>query len=889
MILQKREPERIRLCTIPNRTECAATCQEVSNSNPAGVRESNRIASVLGGSLRAILTAVMLTAFFISYGFPIQFEKSIPESDSSISSFDFTLEFDISEALVLAASDKPDAEVGLGYAGGQEMCATLYKGDDETGIVLAKTMTANFHGKSEGFVVNGNKISVNFDSSIPIIANQEYTVKITNIFYLYVKGKTTRAASTKSDYTTSPIILKFKGAGSEKPQLICSNSSIKHGDILSNIKTIDFNLSSPFSINPDSEVVIKEGEGVIARTGNLTISSDDDRVLNADFGEIALYNGHTYSIILPENALTIIDDVTIGNFEYKVDVIGSCIYPVPLLSSKVDLNSKGIPTSVTFIYDIPEGANLNSKNITGSRYGFLAEDGSEETTNFDTNFTFVANNRGLKWDLSSFRFNPSTKYSFTKPGNTVIVFDNNGNILKECVGEDAEISFTTPSIEVAGYAPLEFKDATIQMVGNSERTNYSENMECESIDKISLQLKDLFYFVDNTKYNLHTNPNLPDKNICTLYEISSDGDKLLKTYSFSVSGSMEDGYMTANCSLNSLLYEGKKYKFVIPQGYFTAYPDIYAGSTEINQSEANYIRNNEMVYLFSGATPAKVELLSCNVEDKAEVSSLYNIVWTFKGTYQLSDDVTTIKKDGVSVVDDYTIKIQPVEYPVIVSNRNGKTFVMIDLVSKETGLPFGVRKGQTLTFTMPKGLLVNTLNNDIVNDQIVLNVIGKDAAAATQTVNVSLTINDLHSASHKAVKGEKYSFTVKPNKDWKVESVMHGDKVLSEKNGVYETEPLNEDADIRANLKYDGLWADYSEITEVWTVKDSKIRIYSDSQHIVVEGVTPDNVINVYCISGLHINSTKVTDGNDRVRIAVASEQTYIVTVDGVAARILVK
>lgn len=38
---------------------CAATYQEVCDSNPVSVRESNRIVATLGRSLRGILTAVM--------------------------------------------------------------------------------------------------------------------------------------------------------------------------------------------------------------------------------------------------------------------------------------------------------------------------------------------------------------------------------------------------------------------------------------------------------------------------------------------------------------------------------------------------------------------------------------------------------------------------------------------------------------------------------------------------------------------------------------------------------------------------------------------------------------------------------------------------------------
>lgn len=41
----------------------AATYQEVCDSNPVSVRESNRIVATLGRSLRGILTAVMINQY----------------------------------------------------------------------------------------------------------------------------------------------------------------------------------------------------------------------------------------------------------------------------------------------------------------------------------------------------------------------------------------------------------------------------------------------------------------------------------------------------------------------------------------------------------------------------------------------------------------------------------------------------------------------------------------------------------------------------------------------------------------------------------------------------------------------------------------------------------
>lgn len=834
-----------------------------------------------------------MTAFFLSYGFPIQFQKSIPESGSSISSFDFTLEFDISEALELAAKDKPGTEVGLGYRGGANVsCAILYRGDAETGIELGQSLTDDFNGKASGFEVNGNKIKMSFDSSIPIIANETYTVKIIDVFYLYVKGKTTKIGSTASDYSTDPIILTFKGEGSEKPQLECTSSNIENCSTLNECKSVEFTLSAPFNIKSGAEVLIKEGEDIVGRTSDLKVSSTDNKILVAEFNDVPMLLGHTYTIELPANSLTHIDDATVGNFIYKVSVNGNKTIEIPLKSSKVSLDSDGFPTAVTFVYDLPEGTTLDGLNLTGSRDGYLSVDGSEDYTNFSTKYTIVENGKGIKWDISSVKFEPATKYNFTKDGNTLKVFDSNNTnsstgLLKEYTGEDASISFTTLSIEEAGFAPMEFADVALKLSPNAERVKYTDNMECESVYSMALNLKEYFYFMGNTKCNLHVNPTLIDKNICVLYEITPDGDKYLNSYSFSGTANYEDQYQTSTAYLNTLLYEGKKYKFVIPEGYFTAYPDVYTGAMT-NQSKVNYIRSKEMVFTFTGTTSENVELLSCNVENNSEIRSLYNIVWTYKGSYRLSDEITTVKREKQTISGMPAVTV---EYPVIVSSRNGKTSVLIDLVNKETGEPLTVYKGESYTFTMPKGLLVNVINDNIINDETVLKVNGCDEKTLEpETVAVNLTVNGMHSSTHPAIKGKEYSFNFSPAENWEVEIVKHGDKNLERTaSGEFKTEPLTADADITADLRYNGLWASTDETTGIWEIEDKNIRIYGDSDHIVVDGVTPENTICVYNVAGMLINSTRVSDGKDRVLISVPLGHTYIVIVDGVAAKIMMK
>ncbi len=175
----------------------------------------------------------------------------------------------------------------------------------------------------------------------------------------------------------------------------------------------------------------------------------------------------------------------------------------------------------------------------------------------------------------------------------------------------------------------------------------------------------------------------------------------------------------------------------------------------------------------------------------------------------------------------------------------------------------------------------------MLNDEIVVTIKGSDVPTVkAEMVNVNLTINELHSVAHKAAKGEKYSFTVAHNDNWKVASVKQGTKTLTARNGVYETQPLNEDTDIYATLDYAGPMAiDLS--TGVWQVPESEIRIFKDGDRIVIDGVSADSTIDIYSIAGVHVAEARAGAGQDRVAITVAPDHLYVVIVNGYAAKIL--
>lgn len=102
----------------------------------------------------AVLFAILLSGSLLTYAQTVKYIGCSPADGSSIDEFKFTLNFDINEALEKVGT----GEWGLGYAGSSTTSryTTLYKGTQESGEELAKTLTSNFTGKSEGWYIGNN-------------------------------------------------------------------------------------------------------------------------------------------------------------------------------------------------------------------------------------------------------------------------------------------------------------------------------------------------------------------------------------------------------------------------------------------------------------------------------------------------------------------------------------------------------------------------------------------------------------------------------------------------------------------------------------------------------------------------------------------------------------
>lgn len=813
----------------------------------------------------------LLTTFFLSIANPVVFKQCIPNSGSQITSWNFELQFDITDALAAAAVSNPGVEVGLGvYANTTTQVTTLYKGSVEDNIVLGKTFTKTINGKSTEFVVKGNTVKMSFDSSISIEKGQKYTIVIGNDMALYIKDKATRVASTLLKNNTNPIYLEFYGADLSDSQLFVESCSLESGVQLEALSSLTFDLSSPFTISNGATISVIDGENIITSTDKLTVSKDNPKQLIAEFAEpVKLKYGVNYTVQIPEGTLIHKENTNVSNIAFETNVIGSSFTTIAVSSYYPSDDGVIIPTTAYIRFNMPEGKTLLSKSLdsySGHTTCILTEGDNTIKKGGDVS----SDGKGFIWDFSSFQFKPSTKYILKKEEGTAYVFDENENQYPEFRNEEAIVSWTTPSAEEAGFHPMEFETPQIGKYGD-KTTAYSENMELATLSDIQFGLKDRYYTLNGVLYNMVIHPDLMMGAPGYLYEVTDKGDVLVKSYDLRTLPA-EDAYNVWNhafISINTPLYEGKKYKFVIPKGTYTINLKSFENS---DLSKVYYVNNPEMVLTFTGTTPAEIKLRSASIENNATCGSISNIIWRFDSDVKLRPE-------------DQYVNVSTTNPTGIVSNSTHEvtlwaSYLKLDLTDHISGIPERLSEGWKMQITIPEGLLVYPSDESIINKEIVWTINGsKDTSVAIPSANVILDVNGVHSVSHKAVMGEPYSFTLAHDNNWIVESVTHNGANLASENGTYTTEPLNsDDNNIEAKLKF-AVESLVDGTTDVAQLPDSNITVYSEQQHVVVSGLAGNETVSVYAMNGMLVNEHE-NKGYTDLRISVAPGIYVVLVVD---------
>lgn len=153
------------------------------------------------------LYLTLIAGFALLYAAPVKFAGCVPADGSEISSFNFTLNFDISDAI----AGLQDGTWGLGWNSSQS--TILYEGTPTGGKEIGKALTNSVSGNSELCIPNATSVTISFPHYHPE-PGKTYTLVVSNSFGLReigVSGINKWLNDSKLNLSDNPIVITFTG------------------------------------------------------------------------------------------------------------------------------------------------------------------------------------------------------------------------------------------------------------------------------------------------------------------------------------------------------------------------------------------------------------------------------------------------------------------------------------------------------------------------------------------------------------------------------------------------------------------------------------------------------------------------------------------------------
>lgn len=798
-----------------------------------------------------------------------------PSAGSEISSFEFVLKFDLSKLIETSGEG-----YGVGWIGyhndkrpAKEESVTIYKGDPSDGIVVGRCCDDYYNSEDPNFTAS-SEVYINIPGAIPE-PGEKYTMVITNEFQVYKVGEyAIPVDNAEFNCFSNPLTYTFVGGTSSDEELAIVGTSIQNGQSIENLSYITFNFNQPITLTTNSSVEVKENDVVYATSINAVLSEDKTSVTYA-FDNIPLYLNHSYIISLPIGAVSSAANTTETNKAFSISVAGNHVGLFMLKSSNPTSEERTVFSTIEGVFDMPDGLQIYKMpayalNLNASLY---KEEVAESNLVATLNGVYNNDKNGIIWSCSA-SLEPETKYVLYKPEREFRAYDpSTDKFSNEWYNGEVLIVLNTPSVEESGFPPMELGEPVIgkhdgggEVLHNGDAVDY--------LDLIEIAPVEYFYKGKEGTNNFRL---YHDTNKLTgyLYDITSGTPELIKEVSLSCvqrETTMFE-YGVISVPLKSVFFEGHRYRFVIPQGEFTILYPLYF----------NYVRSPEYSIEFEGATPTEVELLGCTWQEGEERSSVGNVVWTFKGKFELNPEAqaqTLFAKSSGKYNWLLTSSV----------NASGNTQVVAHIYSSGTGEPLPLRSGDECTIILPEGAVYYPTDPDITNKEISITVKGMDVKQVDEPefVNVEVCINGFHTSKFESVKGRKLTLNLVPDGNWTVTGLSRdGDDGIIDKfeDGVYTTPALSADTRIEATVEYAGVLINETA-TSVMEIPDMNVKVYSDGENIIVEGMNVGDMVAVYSVNGMLIAEREMTTADHNMQITIARGQVYIVRVNNQAVKI---
>lgn len=575
------------------------------------------------------------------------------------------------------------------------------------------------------------------------------------------------------------------------------------------------------------------------------------------------------------------------NAAFDITLNGTMTELIGLGNVTPPTDEKQIISSVKASFNVPDGYKFYTPEGLVNKYVAKLYQSEISDDNLLASMQgVISQGNTVLWDLPSLSLMPSTKYILYVPEGQFWVYDANNNRFKECSNAEVNLEYTTPSIEEAGYAPMELGKPTLP-----DGTVLNDGDTFASLLYFDIAPPNLKYEYDGT-LNSFQDDDYSGKKHGYLYDITDGTPVLVKELSISVTTKETETefYSALRFGISSLLYEGHEYMIEMPEGEFTI----------TSQRLHNYVRTPAFSIKVKGSTPTEISLISTSIPDNAECTSLYDVVFVFTGDLEVEPGTYAIFNTYIEPL------VRPDIIPLSCSVSGNQTYVNVHFSSLFSGAPKTLKNGLKHTLTIPEGVLHLASLPEITNKETTLTIMGVDPAPVypkpefvTLTVSYMTPTGNESTGEYDAAdyttaysvnnpqffKGNTFSLGFDTDL-WNVKHLVRfngneteGTEVSeSVKQGVYTSEELNENTRFEIVLEYNGdiVFTDASGVAQLDMLN---ARIFSDGDNIIVEGLEGGEHVTVYAPSGIVIGTHDAVNSYDTVAISAAKGQTYIVRI----------
>lgn len=850
------------------------------------------------------LTILMLNCPFVfgaSAPSPI-FKRAIPESGASFSHPDITLEFDISGTL----AELPAGKYGIGYRpSASSRYIKIYEGTEENGVLVADCSKSEWSvTKSNGNLVEGNKVKLNLPHDLFFSPGKTYTVKITTSFFLY-DMETGNSVSSAKSLTKDPIILTYTGREPLEDELFYKGTDIDENAAVESLGEYRFTFTQPVKPVAGAKALLTDGSGNEMISGTLSTDSSDSNVIVASFPDRKLRT--TYYVVIPSGSVEPVSG--------KAEPFGSILRYALKGTYKDNIMWKVTEMSDIYRTDVqlgfPEGYYGKGQSTVQVSY----YEGEEVTGEPFTKQTIIltSGETGIMIPGKSVSLLPSTKYTVVIGEFSMSVETESPDGLdkpKSCVvfSPEQKFTLTTGSVEKIS-AEEKFPQLKWGKVYQESKFNYknpvviTEGMEIAGGSNLKLGLEGLYYKPDANKDRKWEVSAIPGK-MYYLYEIMEDGSEVLLKENSVSTVQVEDMttyFNLASIAFGQTFYAGHTYKITVPEGAFglsvfgTVTSSGIGNHPALDKMPLYFTPMPEFSIVLKGSTPTSIGWLDCSVNEGDELSEIREIRLHASTRGVKGEDITAkisypndsaiipiVSRNARIIVEPCPLSRTSKDPPLV-----DQTLVILDFKKVFYETPFTLEPGLDYTLTIDAGLLHKSDEPEVKTPEYVVHFKGaKKSSVDPEMYKVTLSIEGAASTVTEITGNASAVFTLAPDAFWEIESVrFNGEDVTSEvKEGKYATPALTGDSEIVASLRYTGELV-FVDTDGIASIPDSNVKISCDKDAIVIDGLTGNEKVTVYSVSGLMIGAHEAT--SPQMRITAERGNTYIVRVDNKAAKIM--